>query len=252
MRKEICLDRDWRFHLDEAIDANFMGYDDRAWREVTLPHDWAVEQPFDVRWSSGTGYLPGGIGWYRKHFFLSEEEAGKQVRLTFQGVSRRARVWINSNYLGQHAYAYTSFSFDITEFIRPGENVIAVRVEHTETADSRWYTGSGIDRHVLLTLTDPVCFREHGVFAVTQGACADRAEIRIQYATEGASSVRFRMMTREGKIAGRTTGRKPSGMAEMEVIAPRLWSPEDPYLYTLRCEALADGKVRDRTEIPFG
>ena len=252
MRKEICLDRDWRFHLDEAIDANFMGYDDRAWREVALPHDWAVEHPFDVRWSSGTGYLPGGIGWYRKHLFLSEEEAGKQVRLTFQGVSRRARVWINSNYLGQHAYAYTSFSFDITEFIRPGENVIAVRVEHTETADSRWYTGSGIDRHVLLTLTDPVCFREHGVFAVTQGACADRAEIRIQYATEGASSVRFRLMTREGKIAGRTTGRKPSGMAEMEVITPRLWSPEDPYLYTLRCEALADGKVRDRTEIPFG
>ena len=143
MRKEICLDRDWRFHLDEAIDANFMGYDDRAWREVALPHDWAVEHPFDVRWSSGTGYLPGGIGWYRKHFFLSEEEAGKQVRLTFQGVSRRARVWINSNYLGQHAYAYTSFSFDITEFIRPGENVIAVRVEHSETADSRWYTGSG-------------------------------------------------------------------------------------------------------------
>ena len=211
-----------------------------------------MEHPFDRCWSSGTGYLPGGTGWYRKHFELTEGEAAKRVRLTFQGVSRRAQVWINSNYLGRHTYAYTSFSFDITDFIRPGENVVAVRAEHEETADSRWYTGSGIDRHVFLTLSDPVSFREHGVFAVTREADETAAAIRIRYETDGASSVRFRLLTREGKTAGSVSVRKPAGEAEMEVREPHLWSPEDPYLYTLRCEALVNGKVRDREEIPFG
>ena len=252
MKREKQLDLHWLFHSGDAEDAFYMGYDDRAWREVTLPHDWAVEHPFDRCWSSGTGYLPGGTGWYRKHFELTEEEAAKRIRLTFQGVSRRARVWINSNYLGQHAYAYTSFSFDISAFIRPGENVIAVRAEHEETADSRWYTGSGIDRHVSLTLTDPVCFREHGIFAVTQAADSGAARIRIRYETDGASAVRFRLITGEGKTAARATVRKSAGQAEMEVPEPRCWSPGDPYLYTLRCEALADGRVHDRTETAFG
>ena len=252
MDREKRLDLHWLFHFGEAENAFYMGYDDRAWRKVTLPHDWAVEYPFDRCWSSGTGYLPGGVGWYRKHFTLTEAEAAKRIRLTFQGVSRRAQVWINSNYLGRHAYAYTSFSFDITEFIRPGENVIAVRAEHLETADSRWYTGSGIDRHVSLTLTDPVAFREHGIYAVTQAADPSEAKIRIRYETDGASAARFRLITREGKAAARLTVRKGSGQADLAVPGPHLWSPEDPFLYTLCCEALADGKVCDRVEIPFG
>ena len=87
-----------------------MAWDDRAWQQVTLPHDWAVKFPFDVCWASGTGYLPGGTGWYRKHFMLPEEDACRRVLLTFQGVYKHAKVWINSNYLGQHAYGYTTFS----------------------------------------------------------------------------------------------------------------------------------------------
>ena len=251
MKRDRLLDLQWRFHPGEAEDAFYMGYDDRAWREVTLPHDWAVEFPFDPCWSSGTGYLPAGTGWYRKHFLLTEEEAAKHARLTFRGVCRYARVWINSNYLGRHAYGYTSFSFDISEFIRPGENVISVRVDHPETADSRWYTGSGIDRHVVLTLTGPVCFREHGVFAVSK---QDETEgrIRIRYETEGASAVRFRLMTADGKTAARETVRKPAGEAVLEVSDPQVWSPETPFLYSLRCEALADRKVCDRIDLPFG
>ena len=156
MRKSICLNEGWRFHLGDAADAYYMGFDDRGWRQVTVPHDWAVEHPFDPCWASGTGYLPGGVGWYRGHFCLDGEDAARRVRVTFEGVYKRARVWINSNYLGQHAYGYTGFSFDISEFVRPGENVIAVRVDHSEVADSRWYTGSGINRPVTLTVPDPV------------------------------------------------------------------------------------------------
>ena len=252
MRKSICLNDGWRFHLGDAADAYYMGYDDRGWRQVTVPHDWAVEHPFDPCWASGTGYLPGGVGWYRGHFCLDPEDAARRVRVTFEGVYKRARVWINSNYLGQHAYGYTGFSFDISEFVRPGENVIAVRVDHSEVADSRWYTGSGIDRPVTLTVTDPVCFQEHGVFAVTEADDGEEALIRIRYETEGADAVRFALLDAEGQIAAEGKAEGAKGCLRLQAVSPRRWSPADPFLYTLCGEAEKNGTVCDRLEIPFG
>jgi len=252
MRRNELLDTDWHFHLGEAEDAFYMGYDDSGWRKVTLPHDWAVEYPFDRKWASGTGYLPGGTGWYRKHWMMGPETAGKKVTLTFQGVYKHARVWINSNYLGDHAYGYTSFSFDISEFVREGENVIALRAEHEDVADSRWYTGSGIDRHVLLTVTEPVHFRENGIFATTTGAEAGKAALRIRYRTEGAEETRFFLRESSGKTAAEIRCTGAAGETTCVVENPRMWSPEDPYLYTLTGEAIAGREVRDRVEIPFG
>ena len=252
MRKSICLNDGWRFHLGDAADAYYMGFDDRGWRQVTVPHDWAVEHPFDPCWASGTGYLPGGVGWYRGHFCLDGEDAARRVRVTFEGVYKRARVWINSNYLGQHAYGYTGFSFDISEFVRPGENVIAVRVDHSEVADSRWYTGSGIDRPVTLTVTDPVCFQEHGVFAVTEADDGEEALIRIRYETEGADAVRFALLDAEGQTAAEGKAEGAKGCLRLQAVSPRRWSPADPFLYTLCGEAEKNGTVCDRLEIPFG
>ena len=252
MRKSICLNDGWRFHLGDAADAYYMGYDDRGWRQVTVPHDWAVEHPFDPCWASGTGYLPGGIGWYRGHFCLDPEDAARRVRVTFEGVYKRARVWINSNYLGQHAYGYTGFSFDISEFVRPGENVIAVRVDHSEVADSRWYTGSGIDRPVTLTVTDPVCFQEHGVFAVTEADDGEEAVIQVRYETEGAEAVRFVLRTPEGQTAAEGKAEGAKGCLRLQAVSPRRWGPADPFLYTLCGEAEKNGTVCDRLEIPFG
>ena len=229
-----------------------MAWDDRAWRRVTLPHDWAVEFPFDTCWASGTGYLPGGTGWYRKHFTLPEEDAACRVRLTFQGVHRHAKVWINSNYLGQHAYGYTSFSFDISPFVRPGENVVAVRAEHEETADSRWYAGSGITRHVLLTFTGPAAFREHGIFAATESADERQAVLRVRYSAPGADAVRFSLLAPSGKEAARASAEGEEGTLRLPVRKPRRWSPEDPFLYTLRGEALKGGAPADTVRIPFG
>jgi len=252
MRKSICLNDGWRFHLGDAADAYYMGYDDRGWRQVTVPHDWAVEHPFDPCWASGTGYLPGGVGWYRGHFCLDGEDAARRVRVTFEGVYKRARVWINSNYLGQHAYGYTGFSFDISEFVRPGENVIAVRVDHSEVADSRWYTGSGIDRPVKLTVTDPVCFQEHGVFAVTEADDGEEAVIQVRYETEGAETVRFVLRTPEGQTAAEGKAEGAKGCLRLQVVSPRRWGPADPFLYTLCGEAEKNGTVCDRLEILFG
>ena len=156
MGKIINLNKEWKFHLGDAVGADYMGYSDGAWRNVTLPHDWSVEHIFDSANGSGTGYLPGGTAWYRKHFELPEGICGKRVRITFGGVYKHARVWINSNYLGSWAYGYSTFTFDISDFVREGENVICVRCEHNEVADSRWFTGSGIYRNVELEITDKV------------------------------------------------------------------------------------------------
>ncbi len=252
MRRSVCLDTEWLFHYGDAGDAGSMAYDDRGWRKVTLPHDWAVEYPFDVCWASGTGYLPGGTGWYRRHFTLTAEDAGCRVLLGFQGVYKHAKVWINSNYLGSHAYGYTSFSFDISEFVREGENVVAVRVEHEDVADSRWYTGSGIQRHVTLTLTDSVCFREHGIYAVTEKADRERATLLIRYVTEDAERVRFSLLTPEGETVSDTEMDGAEGAGRISVVNPSCWGPENPFLYTLRGETFRDGRVTDREDIPFG
>ncbi len=246
------IDLNWRFHLGDVPDADFMGFDDSGWRNVTLPHDWAVEHPFDKCHASGTGYLPGGTAWYRKRFVLGEDVKGKRVRLTFQGVYKHAKVWVNSNYLGFHAYGYTSFTYDMTEFVRPGENVIAVRVEHNEAADSRWYTGSGITRHVEIEISDPVCFADGGVFASTVSADAEKAVLRVRYETLGGDGAAFCLLTPDGQCAAKGRAEGEKGTAELIVEKPLLWSPDDPYLYVLEAQALLSGEVRDTEKIPFG
>ena len=251
MSKIINMDLDWRFHLGDAADAGFMGYDDRAWRQVTLPHDWAVEHPFDPSHASGTGYLPGGTAWYRKHFTLDESAMGKRVRLTFQGVYKHARVWINSNYLGSHAYGYTSFSFDISPFVKTGENVIAVRVEHEDVADSRWYTGSGIDRHVTLEISVQAAFDEYGLFVSTKEADENRAVLRLQYSAPGAQQVRFTLTDGTEKAAVKMTA-GDGGTVEMTVENPRLWSPDSPFLYRLTGTVLVQGEAVDTVTVPVG
>lgn len=245
------IDLDWRFHLGDVRDAGFMGFDDSGWRRVTLPHDWAVEHPFDKCYASGTGYLPGGTAWYRKHVAMDDSVQGKRVRLTFQGVYKHAQVWVNSNYLGRHAYGYTSFTYDISEFVRPGDNVIAVRVEHEEVADSRWYTGSGIDRHVDLEICDPVCFAQDGIFVSTVSV-EGPARLRVRYATLGAEQARFSLVDAAGACVAEVTAAGEQGEAELSAAAPRLWSPDQPYLYTLQCSAMLQGRVTETVPVPVG
>ena len=247
------LNKNWLFYYGDEPGADFMGYDDRAWRRVTLPHDWAPSFCFSRAHSSGTGYLPGGVGWYRKHFYLPEDIAGKRVTLTFLGVYKHARVWINSNYLGGRAYGYSTFSFDVSPFVRPGENVLAVRVEHAETADSRWYTGSGIYRSVLLSVGEPACFSENGVFvstaALRPGGAAD---LRVQWETAGCDGARFTVLDACGNAVAAAEARGAAGSVPVRLENALLWSPERPYLYSLRCEALSGGRVTDTETLPFG
>ncbi len=252
MSTKLNLNLDWRFHLGDEIGADFMGWDDSAWRTVTLPHDWSVEHPFDKKNASGTGYLPGGTAWYRKHFTLPESAAGKRVRITFGGVYKHARVWINSNYLGQWAYGYSTFTHDVTAFVRPGENVVCVRVEHDEVADSRWFTGSGIYRDVTLEVTEMCAFETDGVFATTEKVENGTATIKVRYETLGADGAKFQLKKACGCIAAEGEACGESGEATLTVEDAKLWSPDEPYLYKLVAQAVKNGEVTDENVIPFG
>ena len=255
---KININRDWRFHLgDEPLGAphfspDFMGYDDSAWRVVTLPHDWSVEHPFDRSNASGTGYLPGGTAWYRKHFTLPEDVVGKRVRITFGGVYKHARVYINSNHIGSNAYGYSTFTFDVSEFVRPGENVISVRVEHDQVADSRWFTGSGIYRDVTVDVTDMVCFKTDGIFVTTKDVTDSKAIVNVQYETLGACCASFDVVDTCGNVVASGKADGACGECDIVVENPALWSCDAPNLYTLKAKCCANGIVTDETDLRFG
>jgi len=274
MNRTTLLKKGWKFHLGDEDYAWYKGHDDRGWQDVTLPHDWSVGQPFDRRYSSGTGYLCGGVGWYRLRFCLPESVRGKTVRVTFGGVYKNARVWCNTNYLGMRPFGYAEFTHDITSFVQPGENVLAVRAEHVDLADSRWFTGNGIYRDVTLTVLDPVHFSEHGVFVSTVSADSTSAELSVDWRLSKPSDVTFELFDssgnpaaragasfdeilyniyiKSGNAVARAEASGESGTVKLLVSEPALWSPESPALYTLVCRAVDGGAVRDELAVPCG
>lgn len=248
----INLNLDWRFTLSDPDQADFAGYDDSAWQEVTLPHDWAVDYEFSKDNSSGTGYLPGGTGWYRKHFILPDNIEGRQVLVTFNGVYKNSRVFVNSNYLGERPYGYSTFTYDISEFIKPGENVLSVRVEHEDIADSRWYTGSGIYRDVYLTVSDPINFEKNGIFVYTEEADTEKATVGVEFTTTGGTEAVFTVETLDGEVVAEASSAVSDAKVSIEVPSPELWSPDSPNLYNLRAKLMNDGVQMDEQVERFG
>ncbi|MNF30851.1 Beta-galactosidase large subunit [compost metagenome] len=156
----------WTFTLQDAPEAKDTSYDDSKWQSVNLPHDWSVKGQLSPTLASCTGYLPGGIGWYRKNINIPQTKRGEKVYLYFEGVYNRSEVFINGHSLGKRPNGYISFAYDATPYIKYGENnIIAVRVDHSQSADSRWYTGSGIYRNVWLVYSNPVHIAQWGVYA---------------------------------------------------------------------------------------
>ncbi len=261
-RKQIVLRENWRFSgawdfgtgFDRPEEgAWYKGYDDSGWREVTVPHDWSVEQPFSEKHSSGTGYLPGGVGWYRVHFFLPREYSGKKIRLVFDGVYKNSQVWCNSYYLGKRPSGYTTFSYDITHAAVFGdtENVVSVKVTHMDIADSRWFTGSGITRKVWLLVQEPVHPAEYGILFRTKeiqiqdGGSArrtGRALLEIRHKVEEMpceSPVHITTVLEDAAGEARLTlegDADADGNCVLEGTLDRalLWEPEQPCLYRMK------------------
>ena len=256
----------WRFILNDVSEASKPDYDDSRWRPMELPHDWSVESAPSQELASCTGYLPGGIGWYRKQFTMTDDAARHYIY--FEGVYNRSDVYINGHHLGHRPNGYVSFMYDLTPYLnKGGNNVIAVRVDHSRYADSRWYTGSGIYRDVYLISAPDVHLSQWGV-AYRASKLTDRsATIEVDVAVDNHTAqvqkvqARITMLDAEGKkVASTTKNANIEGntfnsqfsIFNLKISNPHRWNLDDPYLYTLQVELLADGKVIDQTEVRAG
>ena len=256
-RERQCFDKDWRFVLADSAQMSKTDYDDSRWRVLDVPHDWAIEGDFYAGNPSGAGggALPGGIGWYRKHFTLGDCEtqmSESRFFLEFDGVYMNSTVYVNGQEVGFRPYGYSSFEYDITPFVREGENVVAVRVDNSDQPNSRWYSGCGIYRHVWLTKTAPVHVAHWGVFAdasVVKGKGRLNIEVSLENLTKGTVPiVRNTLIDPNGKIVGKSSGLK----SVINVSKPRLWSCETPNIYNVRTEVVVGGKVIDTYETTTG
>ncbi len=256
-RERQCFDKDWRFVLADSAQMSKTDYDDSRWRVLDVPHDWAIEGDFYAGNPSGAGggALPGGIGWYRKHFTLGDCEtqmSESRFFLEFDGVYMNSTVYVNGQEVGFRPYGYSSFEYDITPFVREGENVVAVRVDNSDQPNSRWYSGCGIYRHVWLTKTAPVHVAHWGVFAdasVVKGKGRLNIEVSLENLTKGiVPIVRNTLIDSNGKIVGKSSGLK----SVINVSKPRLWSCETPNIYNVRTEVVVGGKVIDTYETTTG
>jgi hypothetical protein len=265
-RSRALFDDGWLFHKGDVKDAQTTEFRDTSWQPVTLPHDWSIQGPWSEKWASATAYLPGGIGWYSKRFTVDARDSAKKIFIYFDGVYKDSRVWINGHLLGERPNGFVSFYYDMTPYIRFGKtNRIAVRVDHSQFADSRWYTGSGIYRDVYLVVTPRLHLGIWGVRAITDSVIPVHARVRVQ-STVLNESTRSRQITVTETLvdtAGRTMasasrnipvtagGRVTTEMI-LPVARPSLWSVDHPNLYTLKTSVAAAGGQVDETNTTIG
>jgi beta-galactosidase len=294
-RERLLMDSNWLFALGHAYDTNkdfkngtsyftywtktgygdgpaAISFDDRAWRVINLPHDWAVEMPFDSKGSHSHGYKTVGrafpessVGWYRKKFSIPESDLGRRIVIEFDGVHRDSRLWINGFYIGTEHSGYSSFQYDITDYLNyGGDNVIAVRVD--VTMEEGWfYEGAGIYRHVWLTKQSPLHVAQYGTF-VTSQLKPESAIVTAQTAVvndgnnDAAFDIAQTIQDTDGKPVASTEVKslilKPGETKEypcpLDVKNPKLWSLETPYLHKLITTLSSKGAVVDRYETTFG
>jgi beta-galactosidase len=267
-RTRSTFDFGWKFMKGDAPGAQQPAFSDSAWRDVDLPHDWSVEGPFGEKEPSGGagGYLPTGIGWYRKHFRLPESQRDKLFLVEFDGVYMNSEVWINGQYLGKRPYGYIPFAYEITPHLNlGGENVIAVKVDNSRQTNCRWYSGSGIYRHTWLLATNRVRVAYWGTFVTTPRVSKDAATVHIKtrVRNEAKSSARCTLVTaildKSGKaVQTAESVQEISANGEYEFVQqvglekPELWSVANPYLYSVRSTVQEQGRVADVYDTPFG
>jgi beta-galactosidase len=287
-REHLSLDTNWKFHLgDDWPDALHLEnsgtgsgpaseqFTDSYWRVVNLPHDWAVELPFDLSADGSHGFKALGrnfstnsIAWYRRTFGLPKEDEGKRIWLTFDGVFRDATVWVNGWCVRHHEGGYYPFREDITDVLHfGGTNIIAVRVDATKT-EGWFYEGAGIYRHVWLEKTAPLAITPDGIFVYSKfknNVPSDKAEIHVEasllnsFTNEMTAMVNCEIISPEGKSLGafkqsEVVQGESRGTTKLEskIFAPVLWSPESPKLYELITTVSVAGKVIDQITTPFG
>ena len=273
-RTVVTLEKDWQFIREDAAGGEKPGTDTAGWETVTVPHDWAIKGPFDkqidiqivrveqdlekvaLERTGRTGALPHiGVGWYRKSFTLPEFKKGKKALLAFDGAMSDAHVFVNGKEVGNWPFGYNYFYFDISEYLKDGENLLAVRLENLPFS-SRWYPGAGIFRKVQIIVKDEVSFKHWGTFITTPIISDERAKINIKSEINGKNvKVVTEITDADGQVVA--TGNSDdmsNGQIELniEIKNPKLWSPETPYLYTAHSKLYQGDALKDELITRFG
>jgi len=261
------FDTGWLFHKGDTGKGPSPAAADADWTKVDLPDDWAIGGPFaqDAPTTGSGGWLPSGTVWYRKHFTLDAADAGKDVAIRFEGVMERSGVWINGHHLGFRPSGYATFQYDLTPYLKAGDNVISVRADTSSQPASRWYAGGGIYRHVALVVQDRAHLVADGTRVSTPAIAADGATVAIaseavntsdapviahlEVAIDGPDGQPVAMLKSEPVTlpAGATASLKADG----RIAAPHLWNLDDPALYRARVTLVSDAG-HDESDIPFG
>lgn len=267
--EKLCFDYDWRFDLGDPPFSRWSHADASNWRRVDLPHDWSIEFERAAANPSGAsgGFFPMGLGWYHKEFASLEVWHGKKVWIEFEGVYMNAEVWLNGHFIGRHPYGYTSFYYDLTPYLHfdSTPNQLRVFVDNAGQLNSRWYSGSGIYRHVWLMVGDPLHVAHWGIAVTTPEVSAERAVVQVRTLVEnetGAANrtgVRSRIIAPTGEVVGvgdtletLAPGERREFVQTVTVARPQLWSPTTPYLYRLETEVRVGDHIVDTLTTPFG
>jgi beta-galactosidase len=259
------FDKNWTFNLGNVTHAQDVSFNDASWRKLNLPHDWSIELPFDSTSPTGTGggALRGGLGWYRKTFTLPASDKGKNIFIDFDGVYCNSEVFINGHSLGMRPNGYISFRYDLTSYVKYGneKNVIAVKVDNSQQPNSRWYSGSGIYRNVWLVKTSSTYVDNWGTYISTPFVSAASARVNLTTTlcgTGGHCDVTTTILNAAGKAVAAQTqknihiGALQTSQQAFTIQSPVLWSLENPYLYKAVTKIVSNGKVVDEYTTPFG
>ncbi|MES2240164.1 MAG: glycoside hydrolase family 2 TIM barrel-domain containing protein [Bacteroidota bacterium] len=267
-RKTINFDANWQFTKGEITGAEKPAFNDKTWRTLDVPHDWSIEGPYDREnpTARGGGYLPAGIGWYRKTFTVDAADANKLFSIEFDGVMANSDVWINGTHLGKRPYGYISFAYDLTPYLNFGKgktNVIAVRADNTIQPASRYYTGAGIYRHVRLVAVNKTHFKHWGTQITTPVVSNQKAIVLVKAEIEntGADAYKYivEILDNTGKIVKTkeseqhiATNKIGYMKDEIEIINPKLWDIEVPNMYTVNTKLYSGTTLIDNQTISFG
>lgn len=266
-RNILNFGKDWKFHLGDISGANAVEFDDSSWRKLNVPHDWSIEGEFSEKNPAtvGGGALPGGLGWYRKAFKVSSDDLKGCIFIDFDGVYQKSEVFVNGNSVGKRFYGYSSFRYELTPFLHPGENVIAVKVDNSEQPNSRWYSGSGIYRNVWLVTTGKTHIDHWGTFVTTPEISDKMAKVNIAIQVkndlEKGQKLTLKTVIKDPSGKSVATGELKTDEIKGEVINsgfnfeirnPELWNLDSPKLYSAVSEVFVDGKKVDNYTTTFG
>lgn len=265
--RSMLFNENWRFNLSDVKEGARPGLNDSKWRLLDLPHDWSVEGVYSPDKASATGYLPGGIAWYRKTFTVPASEKVNNAFVYFEGIYNHSEVFINGHSLGKRPNGYISFMVDLTPHLKYGEeNLIAVRVDHSLDADSRWYSGSGIYRDAYLVFASPVHIDLWGVYFKAENITGKKADIKVETTIVNSTATPANVKISHaiidplsGKVVSKGSStlklggvQKEKSIQVLSLTSPRRWSVEQPNLYTLRTKVEMGGKVIDQNEQSLG